>query len=337
MRKALVVIGVILLCTQYARAQDIHFSQFFFSPQTLNPGELGNFDGQYRLNANQKTQWKEVSKPYTSFAFMGDGRFDFTPENVALGLMVMNDNAGDSRFNTFRILVGGSYKYLIKGSDKHGLTGGLQTGVTQIKLNENSLSFNNQYNGVVYDPNLPSGESFARNARWYLNLNAGLAYTFKPEDRKSLTVGFSGHNITAPDQSFYNDTGVKLPFRTSIYATGDWKIFEDFDAMPAFRWMNQGTFNEVIFGSAVRYVLMDEASIYRGIFAGYFGRFGDSGIALVGFDYDAWRAAVSYDINVSGLKPASRNRGGFEFSVQYIFQKPGSKNGPRHKYCPAFL
>src|SRR5690554_1380428 len=337
MRKAIAIMGVVLLCTQFVRAQDTHFSQFFFSPQTLNPAELRSFDGQYRLNANQKTQWREVSRPYTNFAFMGDGQLNFAPKELALGLMIMNDNAGDSRFNTFQILIGGSYKYTINGNEKHELRGGLQTGVSQIKLNENALTFNNQYNGVVYDPSLPSGENFTRNARWYLNLNAGLTYTLNHAERKNLTVGFSGHNITAPDQSFYNDTGVELPFRSSIYATGDWKVAEDFDAMPAFRWMNQGKFNEVIFGSAVRYVLMDEATIYRGVFAGYFGRFGDSGIAMVGFDYDAWRVAASYDINVSDLKPASRNRGGFEFSVQYIFQKPGSKTGSRHKYCPVFL
>lgn len=335
--KIIGLIATLLCCAQFLSGQDVHFSQFFFSPQLLNPAEIGNVDAQYRLNANQKTQWKEVSRPYTSFAVMGDGRFAFVPKEIALGVAIMNDNAGDSHYNTLSILAGGSYRYHIHGSEKHILQGGLQTGISQIKLNYDALSFNNQYNGVVYDPNLPTGENFARNSRWYFNLNAGAAYTFKPEYRKSVTIGFAAHNITAPKQSFYNDTGIKLPVRTSVYATAEWKVAEDFDIMPALRWMDQATFTESIIGTAVRYILMDEDVIYRSIFAGYFGRFGDSGIAMIGFDFDAWRVAASYDINVSSLKPASRNRGGFEFSVQYLFNKASGKNGLPHKFCPVFL
>lgn len=335
MRKKFGWVVIMCLCFSFAEAQDLHFSQFFFSPQILNPAQIGNFNGKYRINANQKTQWKQVSRPYMSFALMGDGKFDFTPEAVALGLVIVNDNAGDSRFNTFKILTGGSYTIDI--DTKHGLTAGLQMGISQISINENEMSFNNQYNGVVYDPNLPSGEAFPRNSRWYFNLNAGALYRFEIENRKNFSIGFASHNINRPDQSFYNDTGVELSIRSSVYAFSNWKIAEDFDAMPAMRWMNQGTFNEVILGTAVKYILMDEANIYRSIFAGYFGRFGDSGIAMAGVDYDAWRVAISYDINVSDLKPASRNRGGFEFSVQYIFGEPKGKPGVRHKYCPIYL
>ncbi len=319
-----------------ANGQDIHFSQFFFSPQLLSPAEIGNFNAEYRLNANQKTQWREVSRPYSTFAVMGDGSFDFLPEEISVGAVIMNDNAGDSRFNTFSFLLGGSYRISLPNDSRHEFIGGLQTGLTQIRLNYDELSFNNQFNGVVYDPNLPTGESFARNARWYLNLNLGVSYQFLFDKRKQFTVGFAGHNVTSPDQSFFNDTGVNLPFRSSVYLTADWKISEKLDALPAFRWMDQSTFSEVIFGGSIRYRLIDEGSLYRAVFAGYYGRFGDSGIAMLGAEIDAWRVGISYDINVSDLEVASRNQGGFEFSVQYLFGRQIA-TGPQHKYCPIFL
>lgn len=337
MNKTFTLLLFFLFTAFSIEAQDIHFSQFFYSPQTLNPAEIGNFDAQYRLNANQKTQWREVSRPYTSFAFMGDGRFDITPENVSLGLMVLNDNAGDSRFNTFRMLAGGAYRYQLKNSKDQFLQGGLQLGFTQIKLDREALSFNNQYNGVVYNPNLPSGESFPRTSRWYFNLNMGVNYTWQPETRKKVTLGLAGHNMTAPDQSFFNDTGVNLPLRLSIYAKGEWKIAEDLDLLPAIRYMDQATFSEFIAGTGLRYILLNERALYRSVFAGYFGRFGDSGIAMAGVEIDEWRIAASYDINVSNLKPASRNRGGFEFSVRYLFNSNKRNTGYRHKYCPVFL
>lgn len=319
------------------KGQDIHFSQFFFSPQLLSPAEIGNFNADYRLNANQKTQWREVSRPYSTFAVMGDGSLSFTPEEIAFGIAIMNDNSGDSRFNTFSVLIGGSYTYTLPNDDRHKLIGGIQTGLTQIRLNYDDLSFNNQYNGVVYDPNLPTGENFARNTRWYLNLNFGLGYRFDIDTRKSVTAGYAGHNLTSPDQSFFNDTGVNLPFRSSIYVTGEWRINEDLDAMPAFRWMDQSTFTEVILGGAIRYRLIDERSLYRTVFAGYFGRFGDSGIAMIGAEIDAWRLGISYDINVSDLETASRNQGGFEFSLQYLIGRKISNKSFRHKFCPVFL
>lgn len=330
-----IILFILLHGVSYA--QDIHFSQFFFSPQYLSPAEIANIDAQYRLNANQKTQWREVSKPYNTFALMGDGRFDFVPKEVGLGILISNDRAGDSRYNTFNFLIGGSYRYKLNDSEKHSFQGGIQMGMTQIKIDESDLSFNNQFNGVVYDPNLPTGEDLARNSRWFFNLNAGLLYNFKPEERKKITVGIATHNLSSPKQSFFNDTGIKLPLRFSAYVNSEWKIAEDFDIMPSIRFMDQSTYNEFILGTAVRYILLDERSLYRTIFAGYYGRFGDSGIAMLGFELDEWRFAASYDINVSNLKTASRNQGGFEFSLQYLIGKKQMANKFRHKYCPVFL
>ncbi len=333
MRKILAFFLVLSTCL--ASGQDVHFSQFFFSPQTLSPAEIGNFDAKYRLNANQKTQWREVSTPYSTFALMGDGQFNFLPEEVALGIVLSNDRAGDSKFNTFSILPGGSYTYEL--NEQHGVIGGIQTGMTQISIDESALTFNNQHNGAVFDPNRPTGESLARNSRWYFNLNLGFNYIYTKEPRKKIIVGIAGHNLSSPEQSFYNETGVKLPLRTSMYANGEWKINEDIDIMPSVRWMNQSTFNEVIIGTSLRYILLNERTLYRAIFAGFYGRIGDSGIAMAGFEIDEWRFAMSYDINVSDLDVASQNRGGLEFSLQYLFGRKDRTKGMIHKYCPDYL
>ncbi len=335
MKKAILILS--LLSMLDAGAQDIHFSQYFFSPQTWSPAEIGNFDAQYRINANQRTQWREVSRPYTTFAVMGDGRLGFAPKEMAFGISLSNDNSGDSRFNTFSFLAGSTYKYQLTEDGKHSLTGGLQTGVSQIKINTDDLTFNNQYNGVAFDPNRSNGENLARMNRWYFNLNFGALYKFQLAPRKTIDLGIAGHNLTQPKQSFYNETGVNLPARLSLYGQSTWMINDRFDALPSIRWMQQSSFSEVVFGSAVRYILMNERSLYRAVFAGYYGRIGDSGIGLVGFEIDAWRFGLSYDINVSQLEVASRNRGGFEFSLQYLFGNPREKLDLPSKYCPVFL
>jgi type IX secretion system PorP/SprF family membrane protein len=336
MKKQLTVCLVFASCMML-NAQDIHFSQFFFAPQILNPAEIGNFNAAYRSNANQKTQWREVSRPFSTFAISGDGKFQIGKEQIGAGLSIMNDNSGDSRFNTFQFLFGGSYDFDLTDNKEHSLRLGLQMGLTQIKINEDFLNFNNQFNGVAFDPNLPTGENFVRNNRWYFNLNLGGLYTWKLSARKTISAGFASHNITSPDQSFYNDTGVDLPLRNSLYANATWRVHEKIDALPSIRYMSQGSFSEFIIGTAARYELLNEGPLYRAAFLGYYGRFGDSGIAMAGFYIDAWRFALSYDINLSELERASRNQGGFEFSLQYLVNRPSESLNRRHKYCPVFL
>lgn len=318
-------------------AQDIHFSQFFFAPQILNPAEIGNFDAKYRANANQKTQWKQVSKPYNTFAMSADGGFSFLPEAIDVGAVILNDRAGDSRLNTFSLLLGGSYSYQLPGTNNHRLRGGVQVGLSQLSLDDDALNFDNQHNGFFFDSNLPTGERFARNSRWYTNLNLGLTYTYFKAARAEITGGYSLHNLNRPDQSFFNDFGVNLGVRHSLYATSTWAVSGDIDLLPTVRWMSQSTFSEFVIGAAVRYILLDERSLYRTLFAGYFGRINDSGIAMVGMEIDAWRFAASYDINLSDLEVASRNRGGLEFSLQYLFNRDRNNPGFRHKYCPVYI
>ena len=38
-------------------AQDIHFSQWYNNPLFSNPALTADFDGDYRITANQREQW----------------------------------------------------------------------------------------------------------------------------------------------------------------------------------------------------------------------------------------------------------------------------------------
>ena len=52
-------------------AQDIHFSQFFNVPMGLNPGCIGQFDGDYRAHGVFRQQWRSVTVPYRTFGLGG--------------------------------------------------------------------------------------------------------------------------------------------------------------------------------------------------------------------------------------------------------------------------
>jgi hypothetical protein len=59
----------------------------------------------------------------------------------------------------------------------------------------------------------------------------------------------------------------------------------------------------------------------------------DAFVPVVKLDYNPFSVTLSYDVNVSKLKPSSYGRGGFELSVSYAgFRK---KKG-EYLLCPRF-
>ena len=67
------VLAMLVLLAVAAVGQDIHFSQFARSPMNLNPGMSGRFEGDWRLVANSRQQWRSVSNPYRTFGGSFDG------------------------------------------------------------------------------------------------------------------------------------------------------------------------------------------------------------------------------------------------------------------------
>jgi len=80
----------------------------------------------------------------------------------------------------------------------------------------------------------------------------------------------------------------------------------------------------------------DEGGRPINLYLGLWGRFSnltDAVIPYLGLDVGSFTLGLTYDVNVSSLKPASQGQGGFEISLIYI-RKPseGQKTIP----CPRF-
>jgi hypothetical protein len=57
---------------------------------------------------------------------------------------------------------------------------------------------------------------------------------------------------------------------------------------------------------------------------------------MMSMDYANFTLGISYDINTSGLKPASNSQGGLEISLSYII-KTFKPLKPGKKICPVYL
>jgi hypothetical protein len=91
-------------------------------------------------------------------------------------------------------------------------------------------------------------------------------------------------------------------------------------------------------GGAWSYNLTSEEStrnptnLYLGLWA-RFSNLTDAIIPYAGLDIGSFTFGMSYDVNVSSLKPASQGQGGFEISLIYI-KKPS--DGRKTIPCPKF-
>lgn len=330
-------IGVLVLlfciCSLRSAAQDIHFSQFFNAPLALGPGVIGQFDGDYRASGIFRQQWRSVSVPYRTIGLGGDAKDFLGVQGLGAGAWLYNDRAGDSRLNQFHLSLGLSWTQRFGEDRAHSITGGAQAGFTSITLDSRALSFDNQFNGFTFDPALPTGERFDRDAMVHADLQGGLVYRYTPRKRELIQAGVGVFNLSRPAIGFLGEPGVPLDRRATFHVITQFPIHERFDLLPMAQYMTQGSFRELDLGGNLRYILLDRYGLVRAVQLGVHWRADDAGYLFAGIDYDDWTFGLSYDINTSDLVPASRNRGGIEFAVVRIFKKRPAVP-VRFKACP---
>ncbi len=345
---AFLVFASIALMPSTLRAQDIHFSQFFQSPMLLNPALCGQFDGSYRFGINQRTQWRSVTTPYSTFAAGVDANHITLPDGILNsedgnfkevpfhgGVSFYSDKAGDSQLKTTGFNVVGAQQFKAPFDKKATLAVGAMLGFTTMRIDYSNLTFDSQWNGVNYDPNTPPGEGFPRASRGYFNLNLGGVYMRPIDDKRSFTAGISMFNLSRPKQSFFNEGYVKLDGRFNVHGSYKQIINEQISIEPMALIMRQGKYTEFNIGGLVHYTLSQKPWTRNGLYAGLFVRAKDSAFFTAGLQYGSWNAAASYDINTSSLQPASNGRGGLEFSVLYTLSKFPKK--VKAKSCPNYM
>lgn len=332
--KFLVFLLIFLFATKKVSAQDIHWSQINNNPIFQNPANSGNFDGDFRFVGNYKDQWRSVTVPFTTFSISADSRIEKKP-SFGYGFLFFHDNAGDGFFKTIEFQANGSYHLKFANNERHSIRFGLNIGINNRQVNWDLLHFDNQFNGIFFDPSLATKESYQTNQKTNISIGFGCDYSFKLSERKAINIGLSSFNINQPNQGFFT-TEVKRDIRYAMYAKGIYPINLDWDILPSINASFQGVYSELLFGSAAKYTLEKTVYVYKAIYGGIYLRNEDAFIVHAGLDYQNWFVGLSYDVNYSKLVPASNARGGFEIAVKYILNKV-KRNNLIHRVCPDYI
>ncbi|HEX5555297.1 MAG TPA: PorP/SprF family type IX secretion system membrane protein, partial [Chitinophagaceae bacterium] len=250
-----------------------------------------------------------------------------------VGLLALYDQTGGGGLRSTYVGLSTAYH---KGLDAEGLQSiavGFQVALVQKRLDYSKLVFENQLTNQGFDPTVPSGEYFANSSVSYPDYNIGLLYNASIGKFGNLYAGASYYHLSTPNESFL---GQSYPLHTRLTLHGG----GGFAPTPLTRvylsglYMQQSGATEIDFGGAFGFVINGLPMNANLFYIGGWYRWNDAINPYVGFEVNKLHIGISYDVNVSSLRPASNYRGGIELSLIYILQH-GNPDDDKIN-CPKF-
>jgi type IX secretion system PorP/SprF family membrane protein len=334
-----------LLLPVFSNAQDLHFSQYNFSPLTLNPAMTSVYKD-IQATLNYKQQWHAVNA-YTTYQFTYEMKLNQKTwthlqkmtetykkkliKGLAFGISIFSDKAGDGNLRTTQGNFSLAYHSLL--NPKNTLSAGLMGGLVQRSIDPGGLRWNSQYPGGIYDPNVSAGENFSSQSFLYSNFSAGILWSYgeaasyvTANDQKFVNAGISVSNLSHPSIGFIS--GDPLYMHWTLHTNTLFGIKNShYSFAPSVLYMKQGPQSETTFGLFMKYKVKDE-SVYTGVIKatvfslGCFYRNKDAVIPCLLIEMDKYTMGVSYDTNISGLTAATTGRGGIEITLRFGTPSP---------------
>jgi type IX secretion system PorP/SprF family membrane protein len=345
------VLSLIFVTGLSLKAQDIHFSQFYMSPLNLNPALTGVSNCTGRVIANFRNQWAPVLKSgaYNTFSMSYDqkmtaGRYDY----FGIGGAFWGDVAGTHNYGTMQGKISASYSKQMGGYRKkaHFLVIGTEAGLARRGLDTDKFNFP--------DEDINSFETVTNPNFFFGDVSAGLLWWSILDEYTNFYVGAAFHHLNQANQSFkrsiVDSTGAVirtisnaqgLYSKITFHGGASFEIQPRIAVLPYFVTFLQGPHVQVNVGTALRFAMGNSRLNQQGFQLGAWYRFGtqyesklhsDAVIITTKFDYQNFGVGLSYDVNVSTLRNASKLNNALELSVIYNIC------GPEHRgiYCPKF-
>ncbi len=321
-------------------AQDIHFSQFFETPLLRNPALAGIFTGDVRFQAVYRTQWNSVTVPYQTTSINGEYRTGIGAGDdfITLGGQIFYDKAGTTALTTTQVLPVLNYSKSLSEEKNMYISLGGMAGIVQRRIDRSKITTNSQYDGVGFNSSLSDGETFLNNSFSYFDASVGMSFNSQmgENENNNIFIGAALHHFVKPK-------------KVSFLTTGNGELMPKFVLSTGIRFnMTEGSYftiqgdytkqaeNTEIIGGALYAWKLDNNENPKYVFnAGAFIRWGDAVVPVAKLEFRPLSVSLSYDVNISTLKTASRGQGGFEFSL--IYQKYRGANGSEDAFrCPKF-
>lgn len=334
LKRLFVLILPVQLLPPAIHSQDIHFSQFFETPLLRNPSLAGIFKGDIRAQAVYRDQWNSVTNAYRTGSLNAEFKMPIGKANdfVTAGMQLLFDKAGTIGWTSAHALPAINYHKSLSNDWNTYLSLGFMGGIVNRRFDRSKMTTNNTYD------NGTDGENFAVSSYTFADGAVGMSFNsqLNANPDNNFFIGAAYHHFNKPKNTFYQNSTLQLAPKY-VFSGGVKFSVTDYAYMTLQGdFSTQGGAREMIGGALYGLKLGDdpENPLYT-IHAGAFLRWNDALIPVIKLDYIPFSVAISYDANISKLKPSSYGRGGFELSVSYIgFRKNNST--VEYMRCPRF-
>lgn len=343
--KRLLTISLLMLMLGAIRSQDLHFAQYRAIPLLYSPAGAGLGDADYRLGLAYRGQWAGSTSVnstfvYNSFATSYDHRIQmggYRGNYLGIGGLLLADVAGDSRFRHTELRLSLSFGYRFPNLKNGLLAIGIQGGWFQSGLDNSILTFDNQFvDRLGFDGGI-GGDPVQGLLQQANGGDAGMGMAFSTETRKShaiyLLIG--AQHLNEANSSLIKGELIKRFALYSLQAGTSFKLSNEWSLIPSVLAAHQGSSQELFLSMAARYRFERERQI-KSVNFGLGARYKDAIAIQGGLHWQQLKLSVSYEINVSGLRAATRSIGGPEISLRWEGMHR-SRSGKRQFDCPFYF
>jgi type IX secretion system PorP/SprF family membrane protein len=308
---------------------DPHFSQYYVYPSWLNPALTGAFDGDYRVSGIYRSQWGNISSPFSTQGLSGEVT---TNKNGNFGVNVLTEKAGNGGYNYTTAYLDYAYTGVRFGANEYQRVAiGLQFGLIRQSFDPSKMTFGDQWNPVTgYSSGTSTSDVLTVTSATSFDAGIGLLYyDADPGKKANIFGGFSVSHITKPSDKFSGTADATMPMRFTAHGGVRFTLSEGVTLTPNLLYLRQGTAEEKMLGAVVQLQASEETDVMLGI--NY--RINDAVAPYIGYSFMGFVLGASYDVNTSTLGKMTHGSNAFEISLSFTGKKK-SKTPQMEFVCP---
>lgn len=323
MKKQLIFSLLLLLCVIALKAQNTFMSQPATQAILMSPGETGQFRGLTRAIISHRQNWNGFYTTNNQTHYIAyDQKFLKQPKKpdwLGLGAVVVQNKTANNSFSITQVQLQGNYYRLL--TEKIEASLGLALGFTQYSLDLSNEKWGNQYNGLGFDPGLPSNEADDRvnTIKPLLNTGLSISYTFSKEQKIWASWGLIN---LLPQRSNWLSTSQTLARGTNSFLfTMEKRLSVVSEIVPRLLIYKKSKQTSYLIGSSYRFSMNEKMVRNKNYFEG--GLYLNSTkwlTATLGAKIDNLTLTGSIDIATNRLIKYTRFPMAFELSLLYAFR-----------------
>jgi type IX secretion system PorP/SprF family membrane protein len=317
LRSGIIAALACLAAVRPALAQGISFSQLVNMPMLVSPASTGLItEDDYRARVQYRNQWGAVPVPFNTFVAAVDGqalRKSRVNDWLGLGLVVLNDKAGEGSMSMTRIQVNTAY-HLGLGK-KQMLSAGLGVANVMRRVDVSQLVFEAQWDGFTFNPGMTNMEPSQGGRASYLDFSTGIDYVYFPNKYAYLKGTIGVDHVNSPIESVFKGGNVVKP-RTNAMVEANMVLSNGMIFNPSLYFTTQSKSWQALAGGNVTIPLFDSKDS-ENLVLGVYYRVQDAIVIMAGYEYKRIRFTASYDYTVSNLGQYISHNGAFELGIAF--------------------